>query len=120
MAATTTSSPESTGTRPKVASAKSYSRFEGTSSPLQKVDTRVRASSHSESSPITPHSALSSAVEPQAGEDDSIFAGREIVQSPTTPRPHESFDDLPIEIRSMTERWVKWLWHVIAPIELEY
>ena len=94
-------------TRPKVGSTKSFSRFESSSSPSPSVDTaRLRSSSHSGSSPITPQSGLSSAVEPHSEEDGDVFATRELVSSPTSIRAQESFDELPIEIRSLTERCV--------------
>jgi hypothetical protein len=36
------------------------------------------------------------------GED--VFATKELVTSPTSMKAQESFDELPIEIRSLTER----------------
>lgn len=110
MAATTPPAPT---THRKVGSTKSFSRFESSSSPSPSVDTavsgRARASSHSGSSPVTPQSALSSAVTPHGdgGDSKDVFATKELVASPTAMKGQESFDELPIEIRSLTERYIE-------------
>jgi hypothetical protein len=95
--------------RPKVASAKSFSRFEA-SSPAPSIDTgRARAATLSGSSPVVPQSELSSAVD-QDGDKEDVFTSREDVMSPTV-KAQESFDELPIEIRSLTERYDHILQH---------
>ncbi|KIW08458.1 uncharacterized protein PV09_01361 [Verruconis gallopava] len=108
-------SPDALASRPKVASAISFSRFEASSSSSQptSLDTsRARASTLSGTTAATgspmvssPQSALPSAVD--GGEDgDDIFASKDDVLSPTV-RTQESFEELPIEIRSLTERFLK-------------
>jgi hypothetical protein len=88
--------------RPKVGSTKSFSRFES-SSPPASIDTgRARASTLAGTSPAIAPNGLSSAVE-QDGDLNDVFASKEEVASPTM-KAQESFDELPIEIRSLTER----------------
>jgi hypothetical protein len=56
---------------------------------------------------------LNSAVE----EDGDVFANREDVMSPTV-KAQESFDELPIEIRSLTERYSHTIKCTIGTVEL--
>lgn len=90
-------------TRTKLVSTKSFTRLDSSSSPLSTIDTaRAQSAASSENSSLPVQNELTSAVE-QDGDKDDVFAGKDDIMSPTM-KAQESFDELPIEIRSLTER----------------